>query len=123
MAEFVHLHNHTHYSLLDGACSIQDLVGAAKKFEMKSVALTDHGVLFGAFEFYKTAKAAGVKPIIGCEVYFVSDGFATERERFQDADGKNKAYNHLILLAKNETGYLNLMKLVSRGHTEGFYYK
>ena len=123
MAEFVHLHNHTYYSLLDGACSIPALVGAAKANDMKSVALTDHGVLFGAFEFYKTAKAAGIKPIIGCEVYFVNDGSATERERFQDAEGKNKAYNHLILLAKNEVGYQNLMKLVSRGHTEGFYYK
>lgn len=123
MAEFVHLHNHTYYSLLDGACSVTALVEAAKKNGMKSVALTDHGVLFGAFEFYKTAKANGIKPIIGCEVYFVNDGLATERERFQDAEGKNKAYNHLILLAKNETGYQNLMKLVTRGHTEGFYYK
>jgi len=123
MSEFIHLHNHTYYSLLDGACSVEDLVGAAKTNGMKSVAMTDHGVLFGAFEFYKTAKAAGVKPIIGCEVYFVNDGLATDRERFQDADGKNKAYNHLILLAKNEIGYQNLMKLVTRGHTEGFYYK
>ena len=123
MAEFVHLHNHTHYSLLDGACSTKDLVEAAKKNEMKSVALTDHGVLFGAFEFYKTAKAAGVKPIIGCEVYIVSEGRATDRETFTSAEGKRKAYNHLILLAKNEIGYQNLMKLVTRGHTEGFYYK
>ncbi len=123
MPEFIHLHNHTYYSLLDGACSITALVEAAKKNGMKSVALTDHGVLFGAFEFYKTAKANGIKPIIGCEVYYVNDGSATERERFQDAEGKNKAYNHLILLAKNEVGYQNLMKLVTRGHTEGFYYK
>jgi len=123
VAEFVHLHNHTYYSLLDGACSVADLVGAAKQNGMKSVAMTDHGFLFGAFEFYKTAKAAGIKPIIGCEVYFVNDGFATDHERFKDAEGKNKAYNHLILLSKNETGYQNLMKLVSRGHTEGFYYK
>ncbi|MDP4197964.1 MAG: DNA polymerase III subunit alpha [Bacteroidota bacterium] len=123
MAEFVHLHNHTHYSILDGACSVSDLVDAAKAEEMKAVALTDHGVLFGAFEFYKKAKAAGIKPIVGCEVYFVSDGSATERERFDDPEGKKKAYNHLILLAKNEIGYQNLMKLVSRGHTEGFYYK
>jgi len=123
VAEFVHLHNHTYYSLLDGACSVADLVGAAKTNGMKSVAMTDHGVLFGAFEFYKTAKAAGIKPIIGCEVYFVNDGLATDHARFKDAEGKNKAYNHLILLAKDETGYRNLMKLVSRGHTEGFYYK
>ena len=123
MAEFVHLHNHTYYSLLDGACSIEGLVSAAKTNGMKSVALTDHGVLFGAFEFYKTAKAQGIKPIIGCEVYFVNDGAATDRERFQDAEGKSKAYNHLILLAKNEHGYQNLMKLVTKGHTDGFYYK
>src|ERR1019366_5426462 len=123
MSEFIHLHNHTYYSLLDGACSVTSLVEAAKENGMKSVALTDHGVLFGAFEFYKTAKANGIKPIIGCEVYFVNDGLATDRERFQDAEGKNKAYNHLILLAKNEVGYQNLMKLVTRGHTEGFYYK
>jgi DNA polymerase III subunit alpha len=123
MADFVHLHNHTHYSLLDGACSIPDLVTAAKDNGMRSVALTDHGVLFGAFEFYKTAKAAGVKPIIGCEVYIVTEGRATDRESFTDAQGKRKAYNHLILLAKDEQGYQNLMKLVTRGHTEGFYYK
>ncbi len=123
MPEFVHLHNHTYYSLLDGACSTEQLVLAAKENGMKSVALTDHGVLFGAFEFYKKAKSEGIKPIIGCEVYYYPEGLATERERFQDAEGKNKAYNHLILLAKNEIGYQNLMKLVSRGHTEGFYYK
>src|SRR5947208_6692931 len=123
MAEFVHLHNHSYYSILDGACGVGDLVQAAVANNMKSVALTDHGVLFGAFEFYKKAKAAGIKPILGCEVYFVSDGSATERERFDDPEGKKKAYNHLILLAKNEIGYMNLMKLVSKGHTEGFYYK
>ncbi len=123
MAEFVHLHNHTYYSLLDGACSTKALVQAAVKNEMKAVALTDHGVLFGAFEFYKAAKANNIKPIIGCEVYFVSDGSATERERFDDPEGKKKAYNHLILLAKNEKGYQNLMKLVTLGHTDGFYYK
>lgn len=123
MSEFIHLHNHTHYSLLDGACSVKDLVNAAKVEGMRSVALTDHGVLFGAFEFYKTAKAAGVKPIVGCEVYITVDGRATDKESFTNAEGKRKVYNHLILLAKNEVGYQNLMKLVTRGHTEGFYYK
>lgn len=123
MAEFVHLHNHTHYSLLDGACSVKDLVGAAKANDMRSVALTDHGVLFGAFEFYKTAKAQGVKPIIGCEVYIVSEGRCTDRDSFTNAEGKRKVYNHLILLAKSEKGYQNLMKLVTKGHTDGFYYK
>jgi DNA polymerase-3 subunit alpha len=121
--EFVHLHNHTHYSLLDGACNVADLVRAAKENEMSSVALTDHGVLFGAFEFYKAAKAAGVKPIIGCEVYIVTGGSRFAKESETNSEGKRKVYNHLILLAKNEIGYQNLMKLVTKGHTEGFYYK
>src|SRR4051812_21963109 len=122
-AEFVHLHNHTHYSLLDGACNVKDLVEAAKVNEMSSVALTDHGVLFGAFEFYKHAKQEGVKPIIGCEIYIVTEGSRFSKEGEINGEGKRKVYNHLILLAKNEVGYQNLMKLVTLGHTEGFYYK
>lgn len=122
-SEFIHLHNHTHYSLLDGACSVKDLVKAAKHNEMSSVALTDHGVLFGAFEFYKYAKQEGVKPIVGCEVYIVSGGSRYSKDSEINSEGKRKVYNHLILLAKNEIGYLNLMKLVTKGHTEGFYYK
>lgn len=122
-ADFVHLHNHTYFSLLDGAQSIKDLVNGAKRNEMSAVALTDHGVMFGAYDFYKTAKAAGIKPIIGCEIYIVSEGSRYTREAINDPSGKRKVYHHLILLAKNETGYRNLMKLVSKGHTEGFYYK
>jgi DNA polymerase-3 subunit alpha len=121
--EFVHLHNHTHYSLLDGACNVKDLVDAAKADNMSSVALTDHGVLFGAFEFYKYAKQQGIKPIVGCEVYIVTGGSRFARESEINSEGKRKVYNHLILLAKNEVGYQNLMKLVTKGHTEGFYYK
>jgi DNA polymerase-3 subunit alpha len=122
-SDFIHLHNHTYYSLLDAACSVKDLVKKAKEFEMPAVALTDHGVMFGAYEFYKTAKAEGVKPIIGCEMYIVSEGSRRVREQINDPSGKRKVYHHLILLAKNETGYKNLMKLVTKGHTEGFYYK
>src|SRR5579883_2790707 len=122
-SDFIHLHNHTYYSLLDGACSVKDLVKRAKEFEMPAVALTDHGVMFGAYEFYKTAKAEGVKPIVGCEMYIVSEGSRFSHEAINDPSGKRKVYHHLILLAKNETGYKNLMKLVTKGHTEGFYYK
>jgi DNA-directed DNA polymerase III PolC len=121
MPEFIHLHNHTHYSLLDGACKIDTLVRAAAENQMSSVALTDHGVTFGAMEFYKKAKKEGIKPIIGCEVY-VADG--PRQEKALTVAGKKKRnYFHLILLAKDLTGYRNLCKLTSRAHTEGFYYK
>jgi DNA polymerase-3 subunit alpha len=123
VSDFIHLHNHTYYSLLDGACSVKDLVGAAKRGGMSAVALTDHGVMFGAYDFYKTAKAEGIKPIVGCEMYVISEGSRFDREQINDPSGKRKVYHHLILLAKNETGYRNLMKLVTKGHTEGFYYK
>ncbi|MEP7234372.1 MAG: DNA polymerase III subunit alpha [Ignavibacteriota bacterium] len=122
-SDFIHLHNHTYFSLLDGAQSIKDLVAGAKRNEMSAVAITDHGVMFGAYEFYKTAKAEGIKPIVGCEIYIVSEGSRFDREAINDPSGKRKVYHHLILLAKDETGYKNLMKLVSKGHTEGFYYK
>lgn len=122
-SDFVHLHNHTYYSLLDGACSVKDLVKRAKEFEMPAVALTDHGVMFGAYDFYKAAKKEGVKPIIGCEMYIVTNGSRRDREAINDPGGKRKVYHHLILLAKDEIGYKNLMKLVTKGHTEGFYYK
>ncbi|MEI8134025.1 MAG: DNA polymerase III subunit alpha [bacterium] len=122
-SDFIHLHNHTYYSLLDGAQSIKDLVGAAKKHEMSAVAMTDHGVMFGAYDFYKAAKAEGIKPIIGCEIYIVSEGSRYDREAINDPSAKRKVYHHLILLAKNNTGYQNLLKLVSKGYTEGFYYK
>ncbi len=124
MKEFVHLHNHTHYSLLDGAATVEGLVQAAVRHGMKAVALSDHGVMFGAIEFYKRARKAGIKPIIGCEAYIVTKGSrfekATGRERGGGAQGN---YHHILLLAKNLTGYRNLMKLCTLGHTEGFYYK
>ncbi|MBU3741674.1 MAG: DNA polymerase III subunit alpha, partial [Candidatus Kapabacteria bacterium] len=122
MAEFVHLHNHTHYSLLDAACTPEGLIAAAKADGQKALAITDHGVMFGCFEFYKKAKKAGIKPIVGCEVY-VAVQKHTDKERVQDASGKKRNYYHLVLLAKNEQGYRNLVKLTSIGHTAGFYYK
>jgi DNA polymerase-3 subunit alpha len=111
--------------LQDGACTIDGLVNAAKKFNMKSVALTDHGVMYGIAEFYKKATKAGIKPIIGMEAYIVKNGSRFERGKSNENNGrkKSKHYNHLILLAKNKTGYTNLSKLSTLGHTEGFYYK
>ncbi|MFN0159018.1 MAG: DNA polymerase III subunit alpha [Bacteroidota bacterium] len=124
MSEFIHLHNHSHYSLLDGACRIDDLVNAAVEQKMPAVALTDHGVMFGAIEFYKKAKKAGVKPIIGMEAYIVTKGSRFEKTQQEtESGGKRGAYHHLLLLAKNEVGYRNLLKLCTIGHTEGFYYK
>lgn len=124
MAEYVHLHNHTHYSLLDGALKVDDLVNAAAQHKMPAVGLTDHGVMFGAVEFYKKARKAGVKPIIGCEVYIVTKGSRFERTmQATESGGRRGAYHHMILIAKNEQGYKNLVKLCTLGHTEGFYYK
>ena len=125
MSEFVHLHNHTHYSLQDAACTVDSLVEAAVKNNMKSVALTDHGVMYGIPEFYRKATAAGVKPILGMEAYVVSEGSRFTKGKSEDQNGKKrqKHYHHLILLAKNKTGYDNLSKLSTLGHTEGFYYK
>lgn len=125
MSDFIHLHNHTHYSLQDGACTVESLIQAAKKHGMKSVAITDHGVLYGAAEFYKKAKKEGIKPIIGMEAYIVSGGSRFDKTKIEDTPGKKrtKHYNHLILLAKNKTGYDNLSKLSTLGHTEGFYYR
>ncbi len=116
---FVHLHTHSEYSLLDGANRISDLVRRAAKYEMPALALTDHGCLFGAWTFRKAAARAGVKPIIGMEAY-VAPGSRLERTR--DALGE-KAYYHLVLLARDRTGYQNLVKLSSAGYTEGFYYR
>jgi DNA polymerase III subunit alpha len=124
MSTFIHLHNHSHYSLLDAACRIDDLVAAAAAEKMPALALTDHGVLFGAIEFYKKANKAGVKPIVGMEAYIVTKGKRTERSTQQtESGGKRGAYHHLVLLAKDFTGYKNLLKLCSIGHIEGFYYK
>jgi len=124
MSDFIHLHNHTHYSLQDGACTVEGLVNAAKKNNMHAVALTDHGVMYGIAEFYRKATKAGIKPIVGMEAYVVSEGSRFDKGT-DSATGRkrSKHYNHLILLAKNKTGYKNLSKLSTLGHTEGFYYK
>jgi DNA polymerase-3 subunit alpha len=117
---FVHLHFHTEYSLLDGACRVEEVMEAAQRMGMPAVAITDHGVLYGAVDFYKSAKAKGIKPILGCEVYMAPEG-TTMRERKKSESGSQS--NHLVLLAENETGYRNLSHLVSQAHLEGFYYK
>jgi DNA polymerase-3 subunit alpha len=122
MPEFVHLHNHTHYSLLDGACTPEQLVNAAYEEGQKAVALTDHGVMFGCYDFYKKAKKKGIKPIIGCEIY-IANGSRRDTNLVGKGGVKKKNYYHMVLLAKNEIGYKNLMKLSTLGHTEGFYYK
>jgi len=117
-SDFVHLHLHTQYSLLDGACRIRDILNLAKQYRMDSLAITDHGNMFGAIEFYLEAQKAGIKPIIGCEVYVAPKG------RLEKTGlGIDDAAYHLILLAKDEAGYQNLMKLVSIGYLEGFYYR
>ncbi len=115
--DFVHLHVHTEYSLLDGSAKIKELVARAKELNMTSVAITDHGAMFGAVEFYKAALEAGVKPIIGCEVYVAPES------RFRKETVKGVNYYHLVLLAENNEGYQNLIKLVSYGFLEGYYYK
>lgn len=119
MSDFVHLHNHTHYSLLDGACRVNDLIEACVDFKMPALAITDHGNMFGAIDFYLQAKKANIKPIIGSEVYMAP----RHRTDKKSSKGGGDAAYHLILLAKNLTGYRNLMKLVSIGYLEGFYYK
>lgn len=121
MSDYVHLHNHTHYSLLDAACTPDQLIRAAVEDGQSAIALTDHGVMFGCYEFYKKAKKAGIKPIIGCEVYLAT-GSRFDRIATRKGSGQRN-YHHLVLLAKNNQGYKNLIKLVSLGHTEGFYYK
>ncbi|HVH06825.1 MAG TPA: DNA polymerase III subunit alpha, partial [Myxococcota bacterium] len=122
MRPFVHLHLHTQYSLLDGAIKHNPLFERAKALGMPAVAMTDHGNLFGAVEFYEKARANGVKPILGCEMYLAAGSRHERTGREKDAQGFD-AINHLLLLAMNETGYRNLMYLVSKGYLEGFYYK
>ena len=117
MSKFVHLHIHSEFSLLDGANRIKDLPVRAKELGMDAMAITDHGVMYGAIDFYKACKKEGVKPIIGCEVY------VAPRSRFDKEPNIDNKYNHLILLAKDNQGYKNLSKLVSLGFTEGYYYK
>ncbi len=115
---FAHLHVHTEYSLLDGSNKIQEYVARVKELGMNSAAITDHGVMYGCIDFYRAAKAAGINPILGCEVY-VAPGSRFDRE----ANSGEDRYYHLVLLAENDQGYANLTKIVSRGFTEGFYYK
>ena len=115
---FTHLHVHTEYSLLDGSSKIKELTARAKELGMDSLAITDHGVMYGAIDFYRAAKEVGIKPILGCEVY-VAPGSRFDREN----TGGEDRYYHLVLLAENDQGYTNLMKIVSKGFVEGFYYK
>jgi DNA polymerase-3 subunit alpha len=113
---FTHLHVHTEYSLLDGLCRIQPVIARAKELGMNSLAITDHGSMYGVIEFYLTAKEAGIKPIIGCETY-VAETSRTNR------NSGNKTPYHLVLLAKNQQGYHNLIQLITKAHLEGFYYR
>ena len=115
---FTHLHVHTEYSLLDGSSKIKEIIARAKELGMDSLAITDHGVMYGVIDFYKAAKEAGIRPILGCELY-VTPGSRFDRETAKGDD----RYYHLILLAENNVGYANLMKIVSRGFIDGFYYK
>ena len=120
---FVHLHVHTHYSLLDGATRIEALIERAKQFDMPAVAITDHGNMFGAIEFYAAARRAGIKPIIGCEAYLAPGDRRAKGGSGSRNGGEEKDYYHLLLLAMNSEGYQNLMRLSSIGYTEGFYRK
>ncbi|MBI2637550.1 MAG: PHP domain-containing protein, partial [Candidatus Sungbacteria bacterium] len=115
--KFTHLHVHSHYSLRDGLAKIDDLITQAKKLGMDSLALTDHGNLYGAIEFYKKAKAAGIKPILGCELYIAFEDMHQRRPNIDD-----KRY-HLTVLAYSNEGYRSLVKLVTKAHLEGYYYK
>ena len=117
MSDFVHLHLHTEYSLLDGACRLKDIADHALELGQKAVAVTDHGVMFAAVDFYKLCIEKGIKPIIGCEVY------VARRTRFDCVHQLDSRPYHLILLCKDNEGYKNLIKMVSLGFTEGFYSK
>lgn len=117
MADFVHLHNHTEYSLLDGSCRIKKLVKRAAELNMKALAITDHGVMYGVIDFYKACVEEGIKPIIGCEIY------VAPRSLYKKESGIDNENYHLVLLAKNNNGYQNLMKIVSKAFIDGFYYK
>jgi len=114
--KFAHLHVHTEYSLLDGMCRIPQLVARAKELGMDSLAITDHGVMYGVIEFYQAAKEVGIKPIIGCEVYVAQDNH-------HNRSGGSKDYHHLVLLAKNQTGYRNLIQITTIAHLNGYYYR
>src|SRR6266567_3617558 len=118
-ADFVHLHLHTEYSLLDGACRLDRLMEKAHELKFPALAITDHGVLYGAIDFYQAARNKGIKPIIGCEVY-VAPGSRFDKKT---TSGGRDVYHHLVLLAKDEVGYRNLIKLATAAHLEGHYYK
>lgn len=117
MDPFVHLHVHTEYSLFDGTCRIKELVSYVKSLGQTAVAITDHGVMYGAVYLYKECMAQGIKPIIGCEVY------VTRKSRFERAKGEKEKLGHLILLAETNEGYQNLIKICSKGWTEGYFHK
>ena len=119
-ADFAHLHLHTEFSLLDAACRLDRLMARAKELDFPAVAMTDHGNMFGAIEFYSAAKKAGIKPILGCEAY-IAPGSRLEKK--QGSGGMRDVYHHLVLLARDEIGYKNLIKLVTSAHLEGYYYK
>ena len=114
---FAHLHVHSEYSLLDGACRIDRLVSAAKDLGQTALAITDHGVMYGVVDFYRACKKQGIKPVIGCEVY------VAPRSRFDKTFDLDKEYFHLVLLCENNKGYENLIKIVSKGFVDGFYNK
>lgn len=116
-SDYVHLHNHTHHSLLDGLTKVDELVDRVKELGMHACAITDHGTMSGVIEFYKAAKKAGIKPIVGIEAYVAA------RSRFDRDPSKDKARYHLTLLAMNEQGYKNLMQLSTKANLEGMYYK
>ena len=116
MSDFVHLHLHTDYSMLDGACDATELCKRAKALDMPAVAMTDHGNIFGAVHFFNAAKDAGIKPIIGCELYIC-------KKEDHRAAPEGDTYNHLVVLAENEEGYRNLVKITSEASLHGFYYK
>lgn len=115
--DFVHLHVHTEYSLLDGSGKIPELIARVKELGMKSIAITDHGVMYGCVDFYKEAKAQGIKPILGCEIYVAA------KSMYDKSNNKENDTHHLVLLVKNDVGYSNLMKIVSKASVDGFYYK
>src|SRR5512146_838108 len=119
MSQFVHLHLHTDYSMLDGACDVEKLMLRVKQLGMPAVAMTDHGNIFGAFTFFNAAKNQDVKPIIGCELYVCKKGDHNTERTPPDGD----SYNHLLVLAENEEGYRNLTKITSEASLRGFYYK
>ena len=118
-SEFVHLHNHSDYSLLDGAQRVDQLVNTIDELNMDSVALTEHGNMFSVIHFYNQARESGIKPIIGCEIYIATGSRFDKKSKVDGGWGNN----HLVLLAQNYTGYKNLMKLVTFGYLEGFYYR